>query len=81
MKYIEKAVVVLVGSGSIGQAIARRVGSGKHIVLADINLDNAQIAAKTLENAGFKTSTIIVDISSRESILELGYVPFDCGIY
>mgnify|MGYP003424407170 CR=1 FL=1 len=71
MKYIEKDVVVLVGSGSIGQAIARRVGSGKHIVLADINLDNAQIAAKTLENAGFKTSTIIVDISSRESILEL----------
>jgi threonine dehydrogenase-like Zn-dependent dehydrogenase len=42
-----KDVVVLVGSGSIGQAIARRVGSGKHIVLADINLDNAQIAAKT----------------------------------
>lgn len=71
MKYIEKDVVVLVGSGSIGQAIARRVGSGKHIVLADINLENAQIAAKTLENAGFKTSTIIVDISSRESILEL----------
>lgn len=71
MKYIEKDVVVLVGSGSIGQAIARRVGSGKHIVLADINLENEQIAAKTLENAGFKTSTIIVDISSRESILEL----------
>ena len=67
MKYIEKDVVVLVGSGSIGQAIARRVGSGKHIVLADINLDNAQIAAKTLENAGFKTSTIIVDISEEES--------------
>lgn len=71
MKYIEKDVVVLVGSGSIGQAIARRVGSGKHIVLADINLENAQIAAKTLENAGFETSTIVVDISSRESILKL----------
>ncbi len=67
MKNTEKDVVVLVGSGSIGQAIARRVGSGKHIVLADINLENSQIAAKTLENAGFKTSTIIVDISEEES--------------
>ena len=28
----EKDVVVLIGSGQIGQAIARRVGSGRHIV-------------------------------------------------
>ena len=31
-----KEVVVLVGSGQIGQAIARRVGAGRHIVLADL---------------------------------------------
>lgn len=29
------SVIVLVGAGSIGQAIARRVGAGKHILLAD----------------------------------------------
>jgi saccharopine dehydrogenase-like NADP-dependent oxidoreductase len=28
-------VVVVIGAGQIGQAIARRVGVGKHIVLAD----------------------------------------------
>ena len=27
----KKDVVVLLGAGSIGQAIARRVGAGKHI--------------------------------------------------
>ncbi|MGD1819125.1 MAG: SDR family oxidoreductase [Pleomorphochaeta sp.] len=66
-----KEVVVLVGAGSIGQAIARRVGSGKHIVLADINEKNALIASDILEHAGFETSVITVDISSRKSILNL----------
>ena len=27
-------VIVLIGAGQIGQAIARRVGVGKHVVLA-----------------------------------------------
>ena len=41
-----KDVVVLVGTGSIGQAIARRVGAGKHIVLGDLKLTAAQSATE-----------------------------------
>ena len=66
-----KEVVVLVGTGSIGQAIARRVGAGKHVVLGDLKIEAAQAAAKIFEEAGFETSAIAVDISSRESILNL----------
>ncbi|MBR4383794.1 MAG: SDR family oxidoreductase [Selenomonadaceae bacterium] len=66
-----KDVVVLVGTGSIGQAIARRVGAGKHVVLGDLKLEAAQSAAKIFDEAGFETSTVAVDISSRESILNL----------
>lgn len=33
--------VVVVGPGLIDQVIARRVGVGKHIVLADVRRDNA----------------------------------------
>lgn len=66
-----KEVVVLVGSGQIGQAIARRVGAGRHIVLADLKQEHAGQAAKVLEDAGFETSTLAVDISSRQSIIEL----------
>jgi len=40
------SVIVLVGAGSIGQAIARRVGAGKHILLADLRQENAAAAAK-----------------------------------
>lgn len=61
-------VIVVIGPGSIGQAIARRVGVGKHLLLADLRQENADAAAKTLSEAGFDVTTATVDISSRESI-------------
>src|SRR3954447_16345532 len=61
-------VVVVLGPGLIGQAIARRVGTGKHVVLADLRAANAEVAAETMRNAGFDVSTTTVDVSSRESV-------------
>lgn len=68
---MKRKVVVLIGAGSIGQAIVRRIGAGKHVVLADKRLEAAQTAAQTLEDAGFETSAIAADLASRESILSL----------
>ena len=64
-----KEVAVLFGAGSIGLAIIRRIGVGKHIILADYRLENAEVAAKVLENAGFECSTIKADLGSKEDIL------------
>ena len=61
-------VIVVIGAGSIGQAIARRVSAGKHVLLADLRQDNVDAAAKVLSNAGFEVTTAIVDISSRKSV-------------
>ena len=61
-------VTVVIGPGSIGQAIARRVGAGKHILLADLRPENADAAAKTLADAGFDVGTTTVDVSSRASV-------------
>ena len=58
-------VIVVIGAGSIGQAIARRVSAGKHVVLADLRQENAEAAAKVLLDAGFEVSTATVDVSSR----------------
>ena len=68
---MNKDVAVLIGSGSIGQAIIRRVGAGKHVVLGDLRQEAADAAAKILEDAGFEVSTVAVDISSRDSIKKL----------
>ena len=61
-------VNVVIGAGSIGQAIVRRVSAGKHVLLADLRLENAEAAAKTLHDAGFAVTTATVDVSSRASV-------------
>lgn len=61
-------VIVLIGAGSIGQAVARRVSAGKHVLLADLRQENVDAAAKVLSEAGFDVSTAIVDVSSRPSV-------------
>ena len=64
-------VIVVIGAGSIGQAIARRVSAGKHVLLADIRLENAEAAAQTLRDAGFSVTTATVDVASRPSVQAL----------
>ena len=66
-----KKVIVVLGAGSIGQAIARRVSAGKHVLLADVRRENAEAAAKTLSDAGFEVSVATVDVSSRASVQSL----------
>jgi NAD(P)-dependent dehydrogenase (short-subunit alcohol dehydrogenase family) len=61
-------VNVVIGAGSIGQAIARRVSAGKRVLLAGLREENAKAAAKILSEAGFEVSTAIVDVSSRVSV-------------
>ncbi|MDR3664589.1 MAG: SDR family oxidoreductase, partial [Mycobacterium sp.] len=64
-------VTVVIGAGSIGQAIARRVSAGKHVLLADLREENAAAAAKVLSDAGFEVTTASVDVSSRASVQAL----------
>jgi len=62
---------VLIGAGSIGQAIVRQVSAGKRVLLADLRQENADAAAKTLSEAGFDVTTATVDVSSRASVTAL----------
>ena len=48
-----KDVLLLVGAGQIGMAIARRIGFDKKIIIGDKNLDNAKKIADIMYNAGF----------------------------
>jgi NAD(P)-dependent dehydrogenase (short-subunit alcohol dehydrogenase family) len=59
-------VIVVIGAGQIGQAIARRVSAGKHVLLGDLHQASADAAAAVL--AGFDVSTAAVDVSSHESV-------------
>jgi NAD(P)-dependent dehydrogenase (short-subunit alcohol dehydrogenase family) len=63
-----KHVIVVIGPGQIGQAIARRVGMGKHVLLADLRRENATAAAEVMANAGYEVSVATVDVSSRAAV-------------
>ncbi|WP_205647320.1 MULTISPECIES: SDR family oxidoreductase [unclassified Actinobaculum] len=65
----DKEVVLLCGAGQIGTAIARRVGFGKAILVADKSLDNAEAIASTMRNAGFDVESYEMDLADRASIV------------
>ena len=68
---MKKEVMILTGAGQIGMAIARRMGYGKKIVMGDKNFENAKAIAEIMNNAGFDVEPVEMDLSSRESILQL----------
>ena len=68
---MNKDVMILTGAGQIGMAIARRIGFGKKIVSGDKRIENAQDISKIMNDAGFDTEAFEMDLSSRESILNL----------
>jgi len=61
-------VTVVIGAGGIGQAIVRRVSSGRHILVANHTQESADAAAKLLANAGFETTAMQADVSDRAKI-------------
>ena len=63
-----KKVMLLVGAGQIGMAIARRVGTGMKIIVGDKKTENAENIAAILNNAGFDAFPVKTDLSDRASI-------------
>lgn len=66
-----KDVMIVTGAGQIGMTIARRMGYGMKIVVGDKKLENAQTIAKIMNDAGFDTEPVEMDLSSRQSIMNL----------
>lgn len=80
---MDKNVVLWMGAGQIGMAIARRIGYGKKILVGDKDPANAEAMAKAMGEAGFDCEWVEADLASRESILafvargqELGSIEF-----
>lgn len=76
---MKKDVMILTGAGQIGMAIARRMGYGMKIVIGDKKPENGQAVAKILNDAGYDTDAMEMDLSSRESIKRLIAKAQECG--
>jgi NAD(P)-dependent dehydrogenase (short-subunit alcohol dehydrogenase family) len=64
-------VVVVIGSGGIGLAIAKRQGFGKTVLLADFNDKVLEVAAAQMRDASYVVETQVVDVASRVSVRAL----------
>ncbi|WP_152348970.1 SDR family oxidoreductase [Brevibacterium sp. CFH 10365] len=62
---------VIIGVGGMGEAIARRVGSGRDVLLADSNPAALDRIATALSDDGYSVTTQRVDVSDRDSVIEL----------
>lgn len=63
-----REVIALLGAGSMGTAIVRRIAAGKTILLGDISEKSLERVGNELRYSGYSVETCIVDATDRTSI-------------
>jgi NAD(P)-dependent dehydrogenase (short-subunit alcohol dehydrogenase family) len=64
-------VLVVVGVGGMGRAVARRLGFGKTVILADFDESTLHASAAALSDDGYDVHAQTVDVASPESVANL----------
>ncbi|MGP4049865.1 SDR family oxidoreductase [Streptomyces sp. 2A115] len=64
-------VVVVTGAGGMGQAIARRLGSGRTLFLADASSQALDKAVDALSDEGYAVRAMVTDVSDRAAVEKL----------
>ena len=64
----KKQVVALLGAGSMGTAIVRRIGAGKKILLGDISEQALERVGEDFRRCGYDVETIQVNALQKESV-------------
>jgi NAD(P)-dependent dehydrogenase (short-subunit alcohol dehydrogenase family) len=68
---MDKDVVVVIGAGGMGLAIARRLGSGRKVLLGDFNEATLGAAADQLRGEGHDVTAERVDVADRDTVVAL----------
>lgn len=72
-------VVVIIGAGGMGTAVAQRIGSGKHVLLADFSEQSLEATSSLLKTGGHQVSTQRVDVSDANSVSQLASFAKELG--
>ena len=64
----KKEVIALLGAGSMGTAIVRRIAAGRKILLGDISEENLEKVSHDFQYSGYDVETMIVNALEKESI-------------
>ena len=64
-------VIVITGAGGMGVAVARRVGAGSTVILADVDASNLDRQIGPLTASGYRVTGQLVDVSEQTSVAKL----------
>ncbi|MBO5570416.1 MAG: SDR family oxidoreductase [Clostridia bacterium] len=64
----QKPVIALLGAGSMGTSIVRRIAAGKKILLGDISEKNLEKVSHDFRYSGYDVDTMIVNALEKESV-------------
>jgi NAD(P)-dependent dehydrogenase (short-subunit alcohol dehydrogenase family) len=76
---MNREVLVVIGAGGMGQAIARRQASGKAILLADFDEETLKAAADALRGDGHDVTVAATDVSAPDSVQALAATAASLG--
>ncbi len=76
-----REVVVVTGAGGMGRAVARRLGGGRALVLADAIDEQLREATGGLRADGFDVHPASVDVSSESDVAELAGTASGLGAF
>ena len=67
-----KVAVVTGGAGGIGEVYAEGLcDAGASVVIADVNIDAAQLTADALKGKGFQAIAVHLDVTSADSAAQM----------
>lgn len=72
-------IVVSIGAGGIGEAITRRQGFGKSLLLVNISGKTLAATASALRAASYKVEARLVDVKFRNSVRALAEAALSLG--
>ena len=72
-------VLVIIGMGGMGQAVLRRSGAGRKVLLADFDESLLESVAATALGDGYDAVSRRVDVSSRDSVAALAATAAELG--
>ena len=64
----KKEVIALLGAGSMGTAITRRIAAGRKILLGDISEENLERVSRDFRYSGYDVETMIVNALEKNSV-------------
>jgi NAD(P)-dependent dehydrogenase (short-subunit alcohol dehydrogenase family) len=81
MNHVEapRSVVIVIGTGGMGLAVARRLASGRRLLLADYSEASLDSATTVLRGEGHAADAHAVDVADRPSVEKLAAAAGEAG--